>query len=131
MFKKQETTKDAETIIGSSICVEGNFSGEGNVLVYGAVNGNLSTKQDLEVFENARILANIKAKNATIAGEVKGNIKVKEDLVLKSSAVVNGDIECKTIAIEPGALFNGQCKMTIKEKELVGKHSESDKKIEE
>lgn len=112
MFNKEEgriSPQEAETVIGPSVKVEGDFVGEGNVTVEGSVLGTLKTKQDLQVNEGAKIKANVEAQNVVIAGEVKGNIKVSEKIELKPSAQVNGDITCKIISIESGAVFNGKC----------------------
>jgi cytoskeletal protein CcmA (bactofilin family) len=48
---------------------------------------------------------------------VKGKIEVAELLVLKATAVINGDIITGKLVVEPGAVFNGSCKMgaTIKD----------------
>jgi cytoskeletal protein CcmA (bactofilin family) len=42
---------------------------------------------------------------------VKGKIEVSELLVLKATAVINGDILTGKMVVEPGAVFNGTCKM--------------------
>lgn len=114
MFKPNEKSigeKEVETIIGPSVKVEGDFIGEGNVIVEGIVSGNLKTNRDLKVGEKAKIFANIKVTNAVIAGEVNGNITAMEMIELTSTAKINGDIKAKTVAIAPGALFNGKCEM--------------------
>ena len=43
--------------------------------------------------------------------DVKAHIKVTELLSLKANAVVSGDILTNKLAIEPGAVFTGACKM--------------------
>jgi cytoskeletal protein CcmA (bactofilin family) len=44
-------------------------------------------------------------------------LEIAELLVLKATAVINGDIVTGKLVVEPGAVFNGGCKMgaTIKE----------------
>ncbi|OGF21781.1 hypothetical protein A2Y83_05270 [Candidatus Falkowbacteria bacterium RBG_13_39_14] len=114
MFKSNEKnadTREIETIIGPSVKVEGDFAGEGNVIVEGIVTGNLKTNKNLKVGTNAHIFANIKANNALIAGEVEGNILVKETLELTETARIRGDIKAKVIAITAGAVFHGKCDM--------------------
>jgi cytoskeletal protein CcmA (bactofilin family) len=48
---------------------------------------------------------------------VKGKLEISELLVLKATAVINGDIVTGKLVVEPGAIFNGSCRMgaTIKE----------------
>ena len=66
---------------------------------------------------SSHVAGNIVAQNADIEGEVKGKLEIAEMLVLKSTAVINGDIVTGKLVVEPGAIFNGTCKMgaTVKE----------------
>jgi len=113
MFKTEpiKTTKDIETIIGPSVKVEGDFFGEGDVVVEGIVTGNLKTKNNLKVMEGAKIQAEIEAKNAFVAGEILGNITVQNDLELTASAKVKGDVIAGLLSIEKGAQINGKISM--------------------
>lgn len=111
MFNKEnkpEKFKDAETIIGSSIKVKGNFHGQGNIVVEGQLEGNLKTEANLFIGEKAKVVANIEAYDAVINGEVKGSLKVHRYLALGPTAKVIGDITYSEISIEKGALINGQ-----------------------
>lgn len=103
--------KHVETLIGPSVKVEGDFVGDGDVVVEGMVTGKLKTKRNLRVGQNAQILATVSAENALIAGTVQGNIKVRERLELTPTAKIKGDISAKTLVIAEGACFTGGCKM--------------------
>ena len=108
--------KDIETIIGSTVRVEGDFKGNGDVVVEGEVHGKLLTKGNLSVGKNAKIIADISAQSAIVAGEISGNIKVKETLELASSAKITGDVETQILTVATGAQINGNIKMeAIKE----------------
>lgn len=133
MFKANDKSideKEIETIIGPSVKVEGDFVGEGNVIVEGIVSGNLRTNKNLKVGERSKILANIKATNALISGEINGNISIEGTLELTGTAKVHGDIKAKTIVIAAGAIFNGKCEMgevnakPVKDKGAVKNHSD-------
>lgn len=122
MFKETNPKQmaNSETIIGQGVKVEGNFIGEGNVIVKGQVKGSITTKNDVKVEEGALIEADILARNAVVAGEIRGNIKAQEKVKLINSAKVFGNIECKILSIEEGVIFNGQSLMgekNISEKE--------------
>ncbi|MCX6784957.1 MAG: polymer-forming cytoskeletal protein [Candidatus Komeilibacteria bacterium] len=113
MFKSEESGKNqtTETIIGQSVKVEGDFVGEGDVVVEGIVIGNLKTKNNLRVGPQAKIEAKVEAENAQIAGEVSGNITVSQFLEIKASAKITGDVNAGIIAIEKGAKINGRILM--------------------
>lgn len=111
MFNKDnrpEKFKDAETIIGSSIKVKGNFHGQGNIIVEGSLEGSLKTEANLFIGDHAKIIANIEAQEAIINGEVKGNVKVKKYLAIGKTAKIFGDLQYGELSIERGGLVNGQ-----------------------
>lgn len=124
---KAEKLKDAETIIGASIKVKGNFVGQGNIVIEGHLEGSIRTEADLFVGEKARIVANIEASQATINGEVKGNLKIHDYLAIGSAAKIFGDITYSEISIEKGGVINGQLlKMSVAEKNSKGKIANSE-----
>lgn len=133
MFNKEnkpEKFKDAETIIGSSIKVKGNFHGQGNIVVEGQLEGNLKTEANLFIGEKAKVVANIEAYDAVINGEVKGSLKVHRYLALGPTAKVIGDISYSEISIEKGALINGQV-LYVANNEKRAKSKEVEEEIEE
>ncbi|MDP2586247.1 MAG: polymer-forming cytoskeletal protein [Candidatus Komeilibacteria bacterium] len=125
MFKDEpgKQIKNAETIIGPSVKVEGDFVGDGNVIVEGIVVGNLKTKNHLTIGAEAKVNAEIEANSAYISGEVTGNLTVVGDVELTASARIKGDISASSIAIERGAQVNGRLNMNgAKKPELTEKH---------
>jgi cytoskeletal protein CcmA (bactofilin family) len=115
MFNKEnreEGFKEAETIIGPSVKVKGNFHGDGNMIIDGLVEGSIKTSKNLLLGNTAKISATVEAAEAKIGGEVIGNIKIHGYLEITGTAKINGDIEAKEISIEKGAFINGRCTMT-------------------
>ncbi len=111
MFNKEsglEKFKEAETVIGASIKVKGNFQGQGNIVIEGSVEGSLKTAANLFIGDQAKVVANIESKDAVINGEVKGNIKTKGYLAIGKMAKIWGDLQYSEISIEKGASVNGQ-----------------------
>lgn len=113
MFKhnEEEINESVDTIIGPSVSVEGNFTGNGNIIVEGEVKGSLKTKGYIKASETSTIVANIQAGNAEIAGRAQGNIKIKETLDIKETAVIDGDIDVGSVSVAMGAMINGNIKM--------------------
>lgn len=108
MFKKGETT-GGETIIACGVRVDGDFTSKGRVIIDGEVIGNVKTDDDIQIGDQAKIVANVSARSGIIAGEVKGNVKVKDRLDLTATAKIKGDITANILSIEAGALINGKC----------------------
>ena len=117
MFSKNQTTtpsaKGIETIIGPSVKVEGDFKGEGDLVIEGVLIGNLQTKNNLKIGKNALIEASIKANNAFISGKVKGDILVKGKVEITGTAIILGNIKAQIISIESGALIKGTLDMPV------------------
>jgi cytoskeletal protein CcmA (bactofilin family) len=120
MFNKEHQSangfKDAETIIGPSIKVKGNFHGQGNIVIEGIVEGSVKTISHLLIGNKAKITAQIEAKEAKVGGEVTGNVKVQGFLEITSTARIFGDIEAGEVSIEKGAVVNGKFTMVKHER---------------
>src|SRR5688500_134946 len=123
MLTSKEQKRAAEEIsnssntIGKGTYLEGNIETYGNIRIEGKVTGNVKSKSKVALGHQSHVQGNIIAQNADIEGEVKGRLEVSELLVLKATAVINGDIITGKLVVEPGAIFNGSCRMgaTIKE----------------
>jgi cytoskeletal protein CcmA (bactofilin family) len=123
MFTTKEEKRVAEEIsnssntIGKGTFLEGNVETYGNIRIEGKINGNVKSKSKVALGPGSHVAGNIVSQNADIEGEVKGKLEISELLVLKATAVINGDIVTGKLVVEPGAIFNGSCRMgaTIKE----------------
>ena len=124
MFSSKEEKRVAEEIsnssntIGKGTLLEGNVETYGNIRIEGKVTGNVKSKSKVALGPSSFIQGNVIAQNADLEGEVKGRIEVAELLVLKATAVIHGDIVTGKLVVEPGALFNGTCKMGAAVKEI-------------
>ncbi len=117
MFTSKEEKRVAEEIsnssntIGKGTFLEGNVETYGNIRIEGKVTGNVKSKSKVALGPSSFVQGNVVAQNADLEGEVKGRIEVAELLVLKATAVIHGDIVTGKLVVEPGAVFNGTCKM--------------------
>ena len=82
-----------------------------NLRINGKFEGSLNTKGVLEVGRSAEVSAAITGDDITIAGKVKGNIVASRRIALQKSASVEGDIEAPKVAVQEGAIFQGNCSM--------------------
>lgn len=109
---KNKTNKDAETVIGPSVKVKGDFYGQGDIIVEGIFEGSLKTSNSLYIGDKAKIKANVEAKDGRIGGEVNGNVKLTGNLEVAGGAKINGDIEASSLSVTRGAVINGKITMS-------------------
>lgn len=105
-----ETTPSIN-LVGSDTEVTGDIRSNGDIRIDGILTGSINSTGKVVVGSTGRVNGEIFCLNADISGEVSARIKVSELLSLKSTAKVVGDIVTNKLAIEPGALFTGACKM--------------------
>ena len=106
-----EEISTSSNVIGKGTTIEGNIETSGNIRIEGKVMGNIKSRAKIALGTGSQVEGNISAQNADIEGHVKGKIDILEILVLKATAVITGDISTGKLVIEPGATFNGSCKM--------------------
>ncbi len=134
MFNKDANHSQQDTIISSSIKVEGELNATSDIIINGQVTGAVSTQGNLVVGEKAEITADIKATNARVAGKIKGNLQIDGRLELATTSKIHGDIVTKILVVAEGAQINGHCQMettvkTEKIENLTPFSSKSNKKI--
>ncbi|OGE73971.1 MAG: hypothetical protein A3I07_04080 [Candidatus Doudnabacteria bacterium RIFCSPLOWO2_02_FULL_42_9] len=100
-----------DTVVSSSMRIEGELKSNGNISIDGVVHGKVQTSRDLMIGPNARIEADVNAANATIAGTIQGNVIVKGALMILETGKIIGNISCGTLSVREGAYFSGACKM--------------------
>lgn len=94
--------------IGPSITIEGEVSGDEDLLIQGRVNGSVDLKeQTVTVGSEGRVKADITGRVVTVEGEVEGDLTAEDRVVLRSSARVQGDITAPRVILEDGAQFQG------------------------
>jgi len=111
MSKIITTEAPSVNIIGNGTEIKGNILSNGDLRIDGFIKGTIQSTGKVVVGSTGRVEGEINCQNADISGEVKAHIKVTELLSLKANAVVSGDIFTNKLAIEPGAVFTGACKM--------------------
>ncbi|PGH38806.1 MAG: cell shape determination protein CcmA [Candidatus Nephrothrix sp. EaCA] len=102
---------NSSNVIGKSTTITGTITAAGNLRVEGIVHGDINSQAKVALGSEARVEGNITAQNADLEGKVKGNLSITDVLVLKATAVITGDISTGKLVIEPGVVFNGNCKM--------------------
>ena len=99
-------------MIGPSITIKGEVSGEEDLLIQGKVEGAIYLNgNQVSVGESGQVNANIHAKVIKIDGKVTGDITGIEKVVISKSGNVHGNIVAPRVTLEDGAIFKGSIDM--------------------
>jgi cytoskeletal protein CcmA (bactofilin family) len=112
-MKNKETYSSgiSHNALAAGTYVQGNIKAEDDFRIDGKLEGNIECAGKVIIGPQAEILGNIYCLNTDLMGTIIGNISIQETASLKASVKFTGEIIAKYLEIEPGALFNGSCKM--------------------
>jgi cytoskeletal protein CcmA (bactofilin family) len=100
---------EGSTVIGRSVTIRGEVSGKEDLYMDGIVEGTISLPESrLTVGPNARVLADIEARDVVIHGLIEGNIRASGRIELRDTAIVKGDIAAERLSIEENATIKGK-----------------------
>ena len=123
-FKKKDQEEPelvaSPTIIGQSILIKGDVSGDEDLIVEGRIEGTVSLlKNRLTVGANGNVYATVSAKTLNIEGNVVGDVTAGENVVLTSSGRMQGDIKAPRMELQDGCKFKGTIEMEMEPSSVV------------
>src|SRR5258708_25108696 len=99
---------NALACVSQGIRIKGEISGRGNLFLDGVFEGNIHIADgSFTVGPNARVTAEIEAREIIVHGEVIGTLK-GERVQVSSTGRVTGDMETRGIVIEDGAVLRSK-----------------------
>jgi cytoskeletal protein CcmA (bactofilin family) len=101
----------ANTVIGSTIVVDGEITGDEDLVVLGTVKGRISLRENILVERDGVVEASVETATITVNGSVTGDIHATERAELRADCRVVGDIRAPRILIADGASFKGNVDM--------------------
>ncbi len=104
----RKTPRSAPSIVSEDMIIVGAITAGGDIQVDGKVEGDI-VADSLTVGEKAIINGEVFAEEVIVRGLVQGSIKA-EKVQLCAGARVEGDILHAALAVETGALFEGNCR---------------------
>ena len=107
----KKSKDEINAFLGEGAEFEGKLTYAGSVRIDGRFKGEIITEGSLIVGETAVVESDISASHVIVSGEVRGNIKAEEKIEIYSPARVSGNIQGRSILIEEGAFFEGNCQM--------------------
>ena len=105
-------SNDGSTVIGKSVVVRGELSGNEDLYLDGDLEGTITlTDSRLTIGPNARVVADLNVRDLVVLGNLKGNVRASGRIELRQSAVVNGDIVASRLSIEESAVMKGRVEL--------------------
>ncbi len=99
-------------VIGPSIQINGDLSGEEDLIIQGKVQGTIQLKEkSLTVGNKGKVDANVLAHVIIVEGQVTGDLYGSESVAIRKTGNVNGNIVSPKVALEEGCRFKGSIDM--------------------
>lgn len=103
----------AGTVIGEGLTIEGELTGDDEVVVHGTVRGTLTTSDAVSVASSGVGEADLTASSVTVAGQVTGNVAAQERVDIQAGGRLVGDVKSARFTIADGASFKGSVDMDV------------------
>lgn len=105
------STTVSVNMISEGTSIKGQVNTKNDFRIAGVMDGQLEVKGKCIITESGKVTGDLVAHDADISGKVEGAVLTANKLVLRSTARIEGDIYTKTILMEEGAVFQGECRM--------------------
>lgn len=106
-----DSSSGETSYIGSTLTIEGNFRGQGNLIVKGNVIGDCELEGTVTLSESGSWSGTLAATHIVVAGKVEGNIVANGQLEIASTAKIDGHLTGSRIAVAQGAVVEGSMKV--------------------
>jgi cytoskeletal protein CcmA (bactofilin family) len=103
-----------KTVVGPETRIAGALSGKDDLEVHGTVEGPVHGEASVTIAAGARIGGEVRGRDVIVGGELVHPVYATGTVRLLATAVVTGDIEAPRVAIDEGAVFDGQIRMRRK-----------------
>lgn len=106
-------TAENAASIGKSVQIFGEVKGSEDLIVDGTVEGTITLSESrLTIGPNARVRANVSARDVVILGTLTGNVTAVGRVDLRAGANLKGDIRAARLSIEENALLSGKVELS-------------------
>ena len=103
----------ARASIGKGTRVVGRITGDGDLLVEGRAEGEITLSGHLTVGRGGVVAAPLVVGELTIEGAVEGDVSSRGAVTLKNESRLRGAIKASKLALEDGARFSGRIEMDV------------------
>lgn len=104
---------DAMAVIGKSVQIRGEVKGNEDLVVEGLIEGTITLSESrLTVGANARVTANVDARDVVVQGVLAGEVRATGRVELRAGSHMTGDIHATRLSIEDNAIYSGKVELT-------------------
>jgi len=104
--------RSERAIIGPTLKIQGEVSGEEDLLIQGQVDGKIVVKgQSVTVGKAGKVQADVHAKTIRVEGRVRGDLFGLQEVVIEASGDVEGNLIAPSVRLENGSRFKGSIDM--------------------
>ncbi len=137
-MKREEREREAgkiNSIIGPGTRFNGECDVEGTIRIDGEFEGKLKVSKVVIIGKTGAVKGDVKSAEVIVGGKVVGTILGDNRVELQAGAHIEGDLQTKSLIVDEGVFFHGECKMKdegasrikVQEKELQKPVAEKDK----
>ena len=94
--------------IGAGVRIRGRITGDGDVLVAGNVEGDITVRGDVTIVDGARCTSNVEGHTVTVSGTLSGDVSASGAVTIGATASLKGNVRGGAISMEDGASFAGR-----------------------
>ena len=106
---KEVQQQIALNLLSEGTQITGDLHASNDIRIDGELKGKIFTKGRLVIGQMAKVEGDVNSSSVDILGTMEGDIESTGTVSLRSKAIFTGTIKASYIAIEAGAIFNGEC----------------------
>ncbi|MBC5619900.1 MULTISPECIES: bactofilin family protein [Butyricimonas] len=106
---KEVQQQVALNLLSEGTQITGDLHASNDIRVDGTIKGKINTTGRLIIGQTARVEGEVTSPSVDILGTMEGSIVSDGSVSLRAKSVFTGTIKAAYIAIESGAVFNGEC----------------------
>jgi len=114
VLKKEERDREAgkiNSIVGPGTKFTGDCNVQGAIRIDGEYEGKMKISKVVVVGKSGVVKGNINSMEVIVGGKVLGTIIGQNRVELQAGAHIEGDIRTKSLIVDEGVFFHGECRM--------------------
>lgn len=109
--KESSVDSGINVFLGAGTTFEGRLEFTGTAQVAGRFTGEIVSAGALVIGQGGEVQGDLDVGQLRVAGTFTGNARCAQKALLQKTAVCSGELKAKTMAMEDGAVFDGELSM--------------------